>query len=124
MKRLHTQKGSFIKYLRGSIAQMIFKIKFICKIRNNLLHTFIRQHDEKQQTFNPYIRDFFFSFSTHIIASCEMDLHDFPMDTQQCKLSFGSCEYLFFLILFVVVCFFFVAFILCLVGRSFALTKG
>lgn len=49
---------------------------------------------------------FFFPFSTHIIASCEMDLHDFPMDTQQCKLSFGSCEYLFFLILFVVVCFF------------------
>lgn len=50
---------------------------------------------------------FFFPFSTHIIASCEMDLHDFPMDTQQCKLSFGSCEYSFFLILFVVVCFFF-----------------
>lgn len=66
---------------------------------------------------------FFFPFSTHIIASCEMDLHDFPMDTQQCKLSFGSCEYLFFLILFVIVCFL-VAFILCIVGRSFALTKG
>ena len=66
---------------------------------------------------------FFFPFSTHIIASCEMDLHDFPMDTQQCKLSFGSCEYLFFLILFVIVCFL-VAFILCLVGKSFALTKG
>ena len=62
LKRLHTQKGSFIKYLRGFIAQMIFKIKFICKIRNNLLHTFIRQHDEKQQTFNPYIRDLLFSF--------------------------------------------------------------
>lgn len=31
-----------------------------------------------------------YSRSTHIIASCEMDLHDFPMDTQQCKLSFGS----------------------------------
>lgn len=61
-KRLHTQKGSFIKYLRGSITQTIFKFKFICKIRNNLLNAFIRQHDEKQQTLSPRIRDLFFSF--------------------------------------------------------------
>lgn len=34
-----------------------------------------------------------YSRSTHIVASCEMDLHDFPMDTQHCKLTFGSYGY-------------------------------
>lgn len=41
---------------------------------------------------------FLYLLSTHIVASCEMDLHDFPMDTQHCKLSFGSCKYSFHLI--------------------------
>ena len=36
---------------------------------------------------------FLYLRSTHIIASCEMDLHDFPMDTQHCKLTFGSCKF-------------------------------
>ncbi|XP_078347208.1 gamma-aminobutyric acid receptor subunit gamma-4-like isoform X3 [Oculina patagonica] len=31
-----------------------------------------------------------YSRSTHIVASCEMDLHDFPMDVQHCELTFGS----------------------------------
>ena len=30
--------------------------------------------------------------STHIVASCEMDLYEFPMDVQHCKLTFGSCK--------------------------------
>ena len=47
---------------------MIFKIKFICKIRNNLLHAFIRQHDEKQQTFSPHIRDLFFFLLVHTLS--------------------------------------------------------
>ncbi|KAM7427139.1 hypothetical protein ABFA07_021676 [Porites harrisoni] len=32
----------------------------------------------------------FYSRSSQIVASCEMDLLDFPMDTQLCKLTFGS----------------------------------
>lgn len=31
-----------------------------------------------------------YSRSTHIVASCEMDLYEFPMDVQHCKLTFGS----------------------------------
>ena len=36
--------------------------------------------------------------STHIVASCEMDLYEFPMDVQHCKLTFGSCKFAFHLI--------------------------
>ncbi|XP_068761416.1 gamma-aminobutyric acid receptor subunit gamma-1-like isoform X2 [Montipora capricornis] len=32
----------------------------------------------------------FYSRSAHILASCELDLHDFPMDTQLCEITFGS----------------------------------
>lgn len=32
----------------------------------------------------------FYSRSVHILASCELDLHEFPMDTQHCKITFGS----------------------------------
>ncbi|EDO36971.1 predicted protein, partial [Nematostella vectensis] len=35
----------------------------------------------------------FYSRSAHIVASCEMDLRDFPMDTQTCNLVFGSYGY-------------------------------
>ena len=38
----------------------------------------------------------FDSFRSHcsaqIVASCEMDLHMFPLDTQECYLHYGSCE--------------------------------
>jgi len=36
---------------------------------------------------------FLFRPSTHIVASCEMDLYEFPMDVQHCKLTFGSCKF-------------------------------
>ncbi|EDO45319.1 predicted protein [Nematostella vectensis] len=32
----------------------------------------------------------FYSRGVSIVASCEMDLHDFPLDTQNCYLKFGS----------------------------------
>ena len=33
-----------------------------------------------------------FKFRVKIVASCAMDLKDFPMDTQKCGLSLGSCK--------------------------------
>lgn len=39
--------------------------------------------------------NFVFVRSTHIVASCEMDLYEFPMDVQHCKLTFGSCKFAF-----------------------------
>ena len=38
------------------------------------------------------IRTGFFLSSVKIVASCEMNLENFPMDTQKCMLIFGSCE--------------------------------
>ena len=38
------------------------------------------------------IRTCFFLSSVKIVASCEMNLENFPMDTQKCMLIFGSCE--------------------------------
>ena len=37
-------------------------------------------------------RTCFFLSSVKIVASCEMKLENFPMDTQKCMLIFGSCE--------------------------------
>ena len=35
-----------------------------------------------------------FIFSTHLVSACNMDLRNFPIDTQNCSLTFGSCKYI------------------------------
>ena len=34
-------------------------------------------------------------FRVKIVASCDMLLEDFPMDTQQCFLTLGSCRFIY-----------------------------
>ncbi|XP_068716657.1 gamma-aminobutyric acid receptor subunit gamma-2-like [Montipora capricornis] len=34
--------------------------------------------------------DVFYSRNTRLVVSCEMELHDFPMDIQHCNITFGS----------------------------------
>ena len=38
-------------------------------------------------------KTFFCVFRVKIVASCDMKLENFPMDTQKCMLIFGSCKY-------------------------------
>ena len=38
-------------------------------------------------------KTFFCVFRVKIVASCDMKLEYFPMDTQKCMLIFGSCKY-------------------------------
>ncbi|XP_078347220.1 gamma-aminobutyric acid receptor subunit beta-2-like isoform X2 [Oculina patagonica] len=34
--------------------------------------------------------DVFYSRNTHLVSACDMDLHNFPIDIQNCSLTFGS----------------------------------
>ena len=37
---------------------------------------------------------FSYPYSTHLVSACDMDLHNFPIDVQNCSLIFGSCKYI------------------------------
>lgn len=55
---------------------------------------------KRRKLISPDRKPLDFIRSTHIVASCEMDLIDFPMDVQHCKLTFGSCKFILHLTCF------------------------
>lgn len=68
------------------VPMKVFGTNFIPKLSNK--HLILTE----SQVF--YYSFILFIFSTHLVSACNMDLHNFPIDTQNCSLTFGSCKYI------------------------------